>query len=540
LTGVRAAPDAPDAPDATVTAVGRRDAREARFGRGIWLDASANDSLVPVQIARRLPTSFATREDAGDLNRQLVTTADEFEIATVIHGSHVPWLKAGTLNQLDCAGAPSSRLTVVGGGAIDQPIDPATGAGGSVAPRDSTLYVCIDRALLATLPPGDHGAILSARRIRGTAKEAAPSFVVPVYVTVPHKTLAGQSGYSITGAVRSFAVARNYVAVPTGTNLVKVTMEVPAPTVNGTVVTGCAGTDLMAYEGGNTIKPVEINTSAKSRALNCNALGVPNPAASRKVTYTRTNPNPGIWDLHVFGMYAYTESPYTLTVEYAKVASTPGAVDGSVAALNGALTVDVLDASFPVQLAPARSRYALSAFVQEVASSVANAGSVNVPNADGVVARTYDADVAGVTVATSGSTGNDIDLAVKECDDQALTICKSAGSSGGATDVETVTFKPTAGKFYVAVVDGYAVTAGNGAFKLTETLRAVKPEAGTLAFTAASANRTTVAFAFDVAASALVKAARFTGGKYALTGEITVADTEGTIIVRVPVKATGL
>ena len=87
-----------------------------RFGRGVWLDAKDTDSLVKVQIARRLPYSATLRDDAGDLKRLLVTTKDEFAIKTVIFGSDKNWVKAGTLNQLDCLAAPAAA-----GAAIDVP-----------------------------------------------------------------------------------------------------------------------------------------------------------------------------------------------------------------------------------------------------------------------------------------------------------------------------------------------------------------------------------------------------------------------------------
>src|SRR5262249_43199879 len=157
----------------------------------------------------------------GDLAMQLKTTADEFELETTIHGSHLNWVKAGAVNGLDCApqteNTTPAHLLVVGEGAVDVPVNPATGAGGSVAQSTSTLNVCVNRGLLDTLRPGDHGAVITGYRVIGNKREAVPSFVVPVYVTVPHKTLAGPEGLHVSNTVSSFGVARHYVEVPKDT-----------------------------------------------------------------------------------------------------------------------------------------------------------------------------------------------------------------------------------------------------------------------------------------------------------------------------------
>lgn len=508
--------------------------REPRYGRGVWIDADAQDSLFTVQIARRLPTSVMSRTDIGNLTRSLVTTADEFEIQTTVQGSQSDWVTAGTLNQLDCSTSPTANLTVLAEGAVDLPINADSGAGGSSGPRDSTLYLCVDRTKVAALPPGDHGALVKAYRVVAGVREAVPTFTVPVYVTVPHRTLAGTNGYSITSHVRSFGVAHNYISVPQGTSLVTISMEVPAATVQGKTVTGCAATWLTVYEGTNSDTAAELTAAAR----NCGSSGLAAPDAARKVTYTRVAPRAGIWDLDVFGLYSYADSPYTLKVEFAKVEATPKTITGTPAALTGSVNLNVLEASYAVTPSATKSKFALDGFEATTTANVAKDATLQAPDATGAVARVYGADITSVTIGTGGSTGNDIDLTVKECTDQALTSCRVAGSSGGATDVESVTFAPRANRFYVVEVLGYAFAGGAAAgdFTTTETLKVKTPEP--VAFTLVAVSPTQFRFdhTFNAAGSALLGSSRVTGGQYGLVGALDVADGEGVKFLSIPVK----
>src|SRR5262249_22343804 len=147
----------------------------------------------------------------------------------------------------------------------------------------------------------------------------------------------------------------------------------------------------------------------------------------RTASIVSTNPTPGIWDLHVFGLYAYNQSPYTLDVYFARVTSSQTALDGTSAALANSFDITVDDASYALSLSKDLSTFALSSFLQKVNAQVAEGQKVRVPNAGGQAARTYGPDLATVTLSTGGSTGNDIDLEVLECDDAALATCASAG-----------------------------------------------------------------------------------------------------------------
>ena len=503
---------------------------EPRFGRGIYLDINGTDSLIEVQIARRLPFSVLRRADIGDLARQLNTTGDTFEIETTMHGSAVEWLKAASLESLDCAGAASSHLTVIGPGPVDN-FD-APGAGRSVGIRASNLQVCVDRSAINALSAGDHGALIKAYRIADGKREAHPSFVVPVYLAVPHATLAGQAGYLMADTAKSFSVSRNYIQVPEGTSMVKVSIEVPAARVSGTVVSGCAGVELMVLEGENTSIPAELKPRAKARASNCDRNG-PTPS-KRIVTYSRMNPKAGLWDIHVFGQYQFKESPYKLTVEFAKVTTSLAAVAGKPAVLNGSLDFEVAEASMSVTPDASKSKFSLGSLVQEVAAPIAQDQELRVPDLDGAVGRTYDATIATVNFSTGGMPGSDIDLAVLECDDAALTLCAVAGQSAGASDVETIDVSPVAGRFYVPIVVGYAVQGPS--FVLTETRKLAAQENGTLVVTPISGSKFKVDFAFDVAASQLLQSPLFTGGKWSAGGDLTIKGQDGASLVRIPVK----
>jgi hypothetical protein len=526
--------------DGSMTAPGAGDQPEAKFGRGIWVDAKVSTSNYDVQIARRLPSNVVDRPDVGDLAAQLLTTSDKFELETTIHGSHLPWVRAGVLNTPDCASQPAIErptLTVVGEGAFDVPLNPTTGKGGSAAQSTSQLHVCVDRALTDQLPPGDHGAIITAYRVVGDKRESVPSFVVPVYMTVPHKTLAGPEGLKVASTVGSFGVGRHYIDVPKGTTIVKIDLDVPAPVQTGTSVTGCGGVSLEALEGGNTLGPPEfVKNPSDALAMSCDSAGRVAPPDWRKVSIVRTNPKPGIWDLHVFGLYGYVQSAYTLNVEFATVTSTKTAITGTPA-LNGSFDVTVADASYNLVLSEANSTFTLNGFEHEKMSAVQLNQTVRVENAAGKVARQYADDVATVTIATAKSPGNDIDLMVLECGDAQLTACAPKGASGGPNDVETFTFTPAAGKFYVAEVAGFAMAAGNpGAFALTETISVKAPEKGTLRVTQPSPKVFSYATSFDVTTSRLLGDPRHAGGGYLVIGRIDVKDEAGTTILRLPVQ----
>ncbi|MGE0174539.1 MAG: S8 family serine peptidase [Oligoflexales bacterium] len=495
-----------------------------RFGRGIWLDAKEQDSLIPVQIARRLPVSATERDDVGELQRLLRTTQDEFEIKTVFYGSSVAWLKAGSLEALDCnSSSVSKRLTVVGEGAIDN-----FGAekDKSVSSRESTLYVCVDRAKLNALPPGDHGALILARRASGDKVEANASFIVPVYITVPQKTLAGNAGYEIEGSVDSFQVARHYVNVAEGTSMVKVTLEVPEA-----VAGQCAGVRLYVLEGDNSTSPSEIEGNI---VTNCSASGAPSNE-KRTLEYIRLAPKAGTWNLHVFGRYQFAHSPYKLSVEYANIKLSKDQIGDTEASLNGELELGVVDASIELKPDATTSVFALNGLTQTIKSPIATGDVLKVPDLDGKTFRSYSEDVVTVTIGTDGSPGNDLDLTVYECEAEQEENCVAIGQSAGATDLETVEFTPNKAKFYVAEVSGFDVSQGDKTFVLTEKLALATSDAGKITVTELAENTFNIKHELAIENSVILKHPLYVSGKYSATGNLELKDAKSSGLVRVPV-----
>jgi hypothetical protein len=501
------------------------------FARGLWIDADAAATLHTVQIARRLPAGYLKRPDAGELMRQLNTSAETFALETTVHGSDIAWLRAGVLNQLDCKGAPvQSTVRILGEGAVDA--FNADGTGTSLGLNASNILVCTDAAALKALPPGDHGAIIKAYRVADGKKEAIPAFEIPVYVTKAHKTLAGSERYEVSGVARSFDVERNYVLVPEGTSVVNVSLEVPERKADGS---GCAGVELMAYEAGNTARPSEIAPRPKAIASNCLLGG--EAGGSRVISYSRANPKAGVWDLHVFGRYQFDKSPYTLKVDYATVVITAKKLVGLPAILNGSFSLTVKETTFEATPDAAKSTFSLSSLTQTSRPEIAQDARLDVPNSEGQIARTFDATVKTVTFKTYGAPGSDLDLEVFECEDAGLEKCAQVASSGGATDVEQATVTPKTDKFYKAVVVGYEVASGKSEFTFKESLALAELDKGTLSMAPGAAKaETIVTHAFDVGASAILNDARFTSGKYQAGGELVLRTAGGNEVARIPVS----
>jgi subtilisin family serine protease len=496
-----------------------------RFGRGIWLDFNAKDSSIPVQIARRLPIDTSDA-DVGELHRLLVTSKNEFELVTTIYGSQKPWVRAGTMEHIECKDSEiAPRVTVVGEGAVDGPST-------STAGLDSTLFICIDRSILETLPPGDHGAVVAGYLSDGAKREANPSFLVPVYVTVPQRSMVGGARYEVNGTVDSFGVSRHYVQVPTGTSMLKVTVEVPPAKIEGGDVSACSSVQLMVLEGDNLSEPSEV-AGAASVAANCTPRGEPSEA--RFITFTRTNPRPGIWNMHVFGRFRQPLSTYKMTVEYANIAISQTSIEGAPEVMNGELNFDVTESSLPIEPNQATSFFSLNGFTQTVTSNVTAGKAVDVPDADGAVYRIYPADVGMVSFSTGDSAGNDIDLEVYECLTDTPDQCRMVGTSAGSTDIEETLVAPKTGLFYYATVRGFTMPKGT-AFSLTEKRYLTNGEFGTLSIEEHGEGNYQIAYQFDVEGSAVLKHPMITSGKYQAIGDLRIADAEGTPLANIAVR----
>ena len=510
---------------------------DATFGTGLYLDAMGTDTLRPVYIQRKLPESLATSEEAGELTRQLLTTADEFVLKTVVHGSSVEWFVAGGLDQLNCAGSDTARLMVLGSGVeIGRKEDGSSLINPIGA---SVLNVCLDREKIASLAPGDHGAIISAYRVvRGKVAPVA-AFQVPVYLQVPHRALVGSNGYEVAGEVKSFGVTRNYVRVAPGTSLIQITLQVPALKRNsaGRLAPGesCSGVELMAMLGTNTDKAFASRPEA--RTANCDAKGNPiDDEKKRTVRFTRANPPAGVWDLHVFGQYRFARSRYVLKVDYVTAAASVKEISGTPAALKGTFEWKLEETSMSVLPSSEKSRLELDSLLAGTRTKVAKDEFVIVEGPLGKL-RKYPESTQSVRITTGDSPGNDIDLRIIECDADATDLshpsCADAGASGGSTDVESVTFKPAPDKVYAVRVDGYAV-GDEGAFTSTESIR-LKAELGSVTVMGI-APQFTIAHSFVTEGSTLLSNPLFRAGKYAVGGSLTLRTADDVTLYSLPVS----
>ena len=505
------------------------------LGTGFYLDYYGHETLISAYIARRLPARLTGDPAAGDLSTQLLTTQDEFVLKTTIYGSDKNWIRVGVPNGLDCANAPTSNLRILGSGA--EVTTKPDGTGSISQSTASVLSMCLDRQMISHgLPAGDNGAIISGYRVVNGKVSPVASFMVPVYVTVPHQKLVGSNAYDITGTVGSFGVTRNYVYVPTGTTMVHIELSVPPVKVDadGNVLSSehCSSVELMPLFGTNT---GGLPAGVDSLVGNCTNKGVPiTDPAKLLFKIDLSNPTPGMWDLHVFGEYKFPTSLYRMRVDYVTAQPSIQSIQGPVSSLNGSLTWHVSEASGPVTLDAAQSAFKLHGLYSETASQVAQGQDVDVAGPQGMF-RAYAADVTGVTITTGQSTGNDIDLKVLGCTAPAagaavdLTTCAPVAASGTATDVESATFKPQAGKVYEAVVTGYAIKVNGGKFVSSETIL-TPDEAGILAITGSMPDFT-VNYSFDpaqLAQSRLLNDPLFTSGK---------CDVVGDLILRTPTGA---
>jgi len=505
------------------------------FGTGLYLDYAGKETLRQVFVARRLPEALASGPAAGNLTGQLLTTSDEFVLKTTIYGSSKNWLKAGVLDQLNCdfSGTSEARLTLIGRG-VD--IKVKEDGSGEVNPFNaSVLNVCINREMLQNeLPPGDHGAIISAYRKVNGAVSPLPSFQVPVYVTVPHKNLAGSSAYEVLETVNSFGVSRNYVTVLPGTSVVQVVLEVPALKPGDE----CSGVELMALEGSNTSKPFASRKEA--RVSNCDAMGIPiESAARRTLVFTRTNPSPGVWDLHVFGSYKYARSKFRLRVDYVTASASIAKIEGDLAALKGAFNWSVNESSMKVFPDPKTSKFELNGLFNAVQAKVAKGAFVVVQNPLGKF-RSYPEGTQEVIITTGNSPGNDIDLTILECElpekETDSIDCEAVAASGGATDIESASFQPKAGKVYAARVDGYNIK-DEGKFTSGETIR-FHAEPGSLLIVENQAAFTVnyEVSADQLASSKIASSELFTSGKYSIVGDLILKTAAGIVLTGIPVS----
>lgn len=514
---------------------------EPIFGDGVYLSSSEAEIEREVHIARRLPETLLKSPEAGDLAAKLATTQDDFELKLLFYGSDKPWMKIGTMSELGCSETARKDFKIIGEGV--QIVNGGKSKGSLGVSKPSVLNLCLDRASMnRDLTPGDHGAlILAYLKSPDGSLLPVPSFTVPVFVTIPHKVMEGSTGYNVTSTVKSFGVSRNYVKVPEGTTLLQVTLEVPPLKVDsrGVAAPGeeCSGVELMALEGLNTSVSVE---RPAARVSNCTDTGAPQKDPKKRVlSFSRTNPRAGIWDLHVFGQYKYKMSQYSLKVDYVTVAMNRKAILGTVKDLSGQLEVAVKEASLALQIDPQVSSYELTGIGYQVASQVA-AKSVAFPAGPFGLMRSYPSQATSVVVRTGGAPGSDIDIVVVSCPQGAqnpnASGCEAVGGSGGATDEELVKFEPDPSRVYVFGVAGYDIK-GSGSFWFREIVN-LPVETGDLQITN-SAPTFNVSYEFSaaqIAKSLILNHPLFKSNQVFALGSLNLRIADKTLIGSIPVR----
>jgi len=518
--------------------------KEPVFGTGLYISHLSRATLAQVHVARKLPEHLAASADAAPLVRQLETTREEFVLRTVIHGSDKQWIIPGVLEQLPCKNAPADNLGIIGHGAG---IKIKTDGTGTLVPGDaSTLNICIDRELAADLPPGEHGALIYAYRTAGGLVSPVASFVVPVYMLVPHKTMEASTGYLIDGVARSFDVIRNSIFVPPGTTMLDITLEVPPVklTSRGDLAPGeeCSGVEMMAYEGGNTQRPGL--SKKETRVSNCAADGTPmDPPEGHVLKIRRAPPNAGMYELHVFGQFKYSSSKFKLKIDYITSESSIQKITGGIAALAGSFTWNLKEASMPALPDVKASEFSLSAFSAATGNIIKKGDRAAVAGPQGT-ARTYPDGAKRVDISTGGSPGNDIDVILFECPEGTTThehqSCITSDKSAGASDEELVSFIPKKGKVYFFVAEGFEIK-DEGKFTSTETITMPESARGSLFISGASPSFN-VTHSFDdavIKANPLFLSELFTSGRYTLNGSLFIAAADGSRLAAMPVVING-
>ena len=512
------------------------------FGSGVYLSYDDSDTTRQVSLTRKLPSQLIAVPEVGELMTQLRTTQDQFVLKTYIYGSDKQWIKAGTLDQIDCTSSDSNPLTINGEGAKVQVARDGTG---KLNPSPmSSLNLCINREMVRKdLEPGDHGAIVFGYRKVGQKIAVLPSFTVPVSLTVPHHTLASSTAYDVQQSVNGFGVKRNYVIIPKGATLVRVTLEVPELKKSDPALLAseknpeCSGVELMPLIGSNISKPFKSRLDA--RIFNCDSMGrFGVPGVKPKLTFTVPNPKPGVWDLPVLGSYKFVKSQYHLRVDYLVATPSVTQINGGIPVLTGSLQLAMKESSMSLVPHIGQSSYDLQGLQTVALSQVPHHSSAYVAGPQGVL-RMYPPQVQKVVFATAGSPGNDIDLAVMECPPTALSPidsgCTEVARSDGPTDEEMVSFSPKEDARYAVRVDG-AEVKNEGRFTLFESLL-FHPEKGTLSI-GGSGSLFDIQYSMtenQFLSSVIGSSELYRSGKYAVMGYLTIRSEDQTTLSVIPI-----
>lgn len=517
------------------------------FGAGLYLAPHTLETLYSVGIQRRIPQRFAQLPQSADLNTQLLNTSEEFTLKTIYYGSDKKWIKAGTLNQLECWDSPEQNPRIIGTGTNVKTDN--KGMGHLDFLDASTINICVNRRMIRQeLEPGNHGALIFGYRTVGKKIAPIPSFVIPVFITVPHKALMNATAYEINTSIKSFGVQRHYVFIPEGTTTVKVTLEVPPIKLDpyGFPENGekCSGVQLFLQDGKNNASP--FKSESDSQARNCDSSGSPtHKAKDLRVTYFKLNPDSGVlWDLNVFGTEIYSHSQYKIRVDYQNSSSSIEKISGDPSSLSGKFQWKITETTRPLIPSPEQSVFEMTGLSKQVHSRVEQGSYVIVEGRDGKKYRSYSPQVKEVTIAVKGreDSSNDLDLLISECtlptDPDTPPACEGIANSQGSTDTESATFIPKAGRHYRIRIDGYTIR-DKGEFTCTET-QTFEAEKGILEFKSTpTSSEFEIYYQFSeetLKNSFIFSHPLFIDGQYHAVGSIQLTSDDESLLQNIPLQ----
>ncbi len=509
-----------------------QEAVDLKYGRGLWIDYNGTRAIYSARINRSLPFSLSKRADARELTRRLESTVDKFKIVTVIHGSSVPWLKAGTLLSQDCSQSQVTPYHTVVGPGVNQA---------------SILLACVDRTQVSKLPPGDHGALIYGYRVDERDNvEAHASFIVPVYLTVPHFDIKkvvsvgrdGSStvlpGYELKGVVPAYGVRRNYIEVPAGVVLMNIRVELPPAVIVDGMRQNCGGAALSISRGG----PLDLPEDSPSVST-CNPVGEDiNSMPTGMIS--ESNPTPGVWEVHVGGHWAFRGSAYTLKVDFVQVEASRSEITGTASALSGDLEL-TLRRSLDLLPVAEKSELVLEWLTsQRTVASVGHKATIALTDSAKLSTFQYPSTIMEVKVETFHTDRTiDVDLKIMECADATVSSpCQEVASSAGPDSYESAKFIPRSDRVYRYEVEGFDTKGVPAAIFYTISERYAAESTG-VTIDALSDNSYKVSYAMGTDQSRILQLPRFISGQAVAEGQLIVKTATLETVARIPVRIFG-
>ncbi len=422
--------------------LGRDGQKMMRYGRGIWIEHYGEEkSSYKIFIERDIPARYAQDDKSlSELEILRDNSEDIFLLETQFQGTDKPWATVTELISPNCQDfAPLEEVAISSSGLNDW----------------SSLHLCVNREIVKTLPPGDYGILIKGYRVdtSNNLKSPLASFVVPVYLTVPHLVLSHKDQtFGLSGEVKSFEVKRHYLEIPSDITSMRLSVSIPpyAPPKNL-----CSAIKAFVYEGKNIVRPEEFTKNGVAK--NCENSGNPLVNGSQEISFERISPNPGIWEVHLLGHFLYPLGQYEIKLDYNKTQTTINEISGDISALDGHFAVNTLESTTDPKANNGKSTFHLQGTIEKGTFKIKNKEEKFI-----LSALQFDEEVSLVNLTINenqDNRGQDLDLFLYLC--ESPNFSKSDGScsltlkSAGGTSQESIEFAPKADKFYFAEAVGY-------------------------------------------------------------------------------------